>query len=92
MALAALVGGALREMNLLRHLALALALGGLVFRSGWGFWLWLASALAWLPAAGWLTAMWPQPLPWGIRGLACLGGTAAILFFHAPSKLAPPPA
>jgi len=91
MALVSLLGGALLEMNLFRHLALALAISGVVFRSGWGFWLWLA-AVAWLPAAGWLTAMWPMPQQLTIRYLTCTAGTVAFLFSQASSKSTPSPA
>lgn len=43
------------DMNALRYVALALALGAWMPRRAWA-WVWLVLALAWMPALGWLGA------------------------------------
>jgi len=45
--------GVLGSLNVARHAALGLALGGLASRS-WPKGFWLVGMLAWLPATGWL--------------------------------------
>ena len=44
--------GSLLDLNLLRHLAFALACAGLTDLRR-GFWIWLPTALAWMPVLGW---------------------------------------
>ena len=56
-ALAVLALGTTGDLNVLRHLALALAVAAL-----WNWrperLIWLAGALVWLPAAGWMASRW----------------------------------
>lgn len=50
----ACIVGILGSLNIARHVALGLALGGQTSSNVWK-WLWLAGMLSWLPATGWLT-------------------------------------
>ncbi|MEO0793783.1 MAG: hypothetical protein AAFX93_01400 [Verrucomicrobiota bacterium] len=45
--------GIFGSLNIARHVALGLAVGGQVSGGFWK-WLWLAGMLSWLPATGWL--------------------------------------
>lgn len=78
-ALAALALGATGDLNALRHVALALALAAL-----WNWRpervAWLAGAVVWLPAAGWLASRWGLTagtvtvLRWGAAVTLAAGG------------------
>ncbi len=78
-ALAALAVGATGDLNVLRHLALALAVAAL-----WNWrperLVWLAGAVVWLPAAGWLVSRLGlasgtvMALRWGAAVLLAAGG------------------
>lgn len=54
----ACIVGILGSLNIARHVALGLALGGQVSSNIWK-WLWLTGMLSWLPATGWLTRELP---------------------------------
>ncbi|WP_309383880.1 hypothetical protein [Cerasicoccus frondis] len=65
LSLLACLVGILGSLNVARHVALALALGGQVSGNVWK-WMWLAGMLSWLPATGWLA----KDLPvngWALR-------------------------
>lgn len=52
LAVGATLAGSLGQLNALRYLGLALALGGLLPYS-WPMWIWLPTAASWFPALGW---------------------------------------
>lgn len=53
LSLLACIVGVLGSLNIARHVAFGLALGGQAAPSIWK-WFWLAGMLSWLPATGWL--------------------------------------
>lgn len=73
-ALLACLVGVVGSLNIARHIALGLAIGGQA-PANFGKWIWLAGMLAWLPATGWLAKDIPGN-GWPLRCLvlvACIG-------------------
>ncbi len=69
-ALALTLGGALLDLNLLKHLAFAIACAGLTAPRS-TFWIWLPAAVTWMPALGWLFSKYDwDPTEVGLLRLA----------------------
>ncbi len=77
-ALAFLVLGALLDFHVLRHAAFACAIAGL-FPSGPRTFIWLLTAAAWMPFAGWLLKSWPWEPATALRLCLCAAGASAVL-------------
>ena len=92
LALPALAAGAMLDLNIFHHAALALAIAGFAFvQSGntAGGWCWLLTATAWMPAMGYLTAGSPPGFAPSFRLLVCAGGAAAYLISTRPDNSPP---
>lgn len=86
----AVIGGA-TDLNVLRQLGLALALAAWVRPARRdAFWIWLLTAVAWLPVFGWLTAGKLGPaLPYARLGLVIVGTSLATIPRGRTSALVP---
>lgn len=92
LALPALAAGAMLDLNVFHHAALALAISGFAFvQSGntAGGWCWLITGTAWMPAMGWLAASSPPAFASTFRLLVCIGGAAAYLISTRPDNSPP---
>jgi len=75
------IAGSVADVNAVSYLALALAAGALVPRSK-RCWLWLAGALVWMPALGWvLQGMRPEAVM-VLRWAIAISVTAPCLWLH----------
>lgn len=78
LALVLVVAGRILEVNALLYLALALAIGALTPQLG-RHGLWLAGAISWMPALGWLATGLP-PAAVGVLRLLIAGVAGAVWF------------
>ncbi|MDB6071730.1 MAG: hypothetical protein JWL81_2901 [Verrucomicrobiales bacterium] len=92
LALPALAAGAMLDLNIFHHAALALAIAGFAFvqcGNTAGGWCWLITGTAWMPAMGWLAASSPPGFASTFRLLVCAGGAAAYLISTRPDNSPP---